>query len=203
MENLIIRAMSAADRADLLRAVTELQDYEARLHETRLSAAVSAAPYLDWMLRQVASQDGCCYLAYQAGDFAGFVAGWVERIDNPAETPDSTVSGYISDICVLPPWRRRGLAQHHLVAAARRIFVQRRSDACGSAACRQTRRPWPPMLPPASGLTSSPWKKRSTEPIRGYAGPAHVAIPLMIKKLSSIKAYCGAIKCAASCHLTG
>ena len=117
MENLVIRAGTPADRADLLRGVMALQDYEAGLHETRLPAASCGEAYLDWMLGQVREQQGCCYLAFQAGAFVGFVAGWVERIESVAETADSTVFGYISDICILPGWRRQGLAQVLLAAA--------------------------------------------------------------------------------------
>jgi ribosomal protein S18 acetylase RimI-like enzyme len=44
------------------------------------------------------------------GVFAGFVAGWIEKENNVAETPDSNRYGYVSDICVLPAYRGRRIA---------------------------------------------------------------------------------------------
>jgi ribosomal protein S18 acetylase RimI-like enzyme len=86
-----------------------LQEFERRLHETRLPGEEVADAYLDWMARQ-ASESGAVLVAEIDGMVIGFVAGWIERTDNIAETADSNRVGYISDICVLPSHRGQGIA---------------------------------------------------------------------------------------------
>jgi len=93
----------------------ELQDYERRLHSTRLPGEEIADAYLDWMLKQ-AAEDGALLVAEINGAFAGFVAGWIEQQHNLAETPHSNRFGYISDICVLPAYRGKRIATLLLAA---------------------------------------------------------------------------------------
>jgi ribosomal protein S18 acetylase RimI-like enzyme len=114
-----IRPAEAGDHDYLKRGLIALQEYECALHDSRLDAAASADPYLAWMLRQVAKLDGLCLVAWQADSFIGFIAGWIERQENPAETEDSTTFGYISDICLLPAWRGQGLSKPLLLAMER------------------------------------------------------------------------------------
>jgi ribosomal protein S18 acetylase RimI-like enzyme len=131
MDDVVIAPAATADVADLRRGLIALQEYECALHDTRLSAQAVADPYLTWMLRQVAAQDGLCLVGRQAKEFFGFVAGWIERADNPAETEDSTTFGYISDICILPKWRGRRLSapllqameQHFQSKSVRRLRI--------------------------------------------------------------------------------
>lgn len=117
--NIHIRPAEAGDHDDLKRGLLALQEYECALHDSRLDAAASADPYLAWMLRQIAQQDGLCLAAFLEGTFIGFVAGWVERQENPAETEDSATFGYISDICLLPKWRGRGFSRPLLLEMER------------------------------------------------------------------------------------
>jgi ribosomal protein S18 acetylase RimI-like enzyme len=115
-DDIHIRPVEAGDHADLKGGLIALQQYECALHDSRLDAAASADPYLAWMLRQIAEQDGLCLTAFLGDNFIGFIAGWVERQDNPAETEDSATFGYISDICLLPPWRGCGFSRPLLLA---------------------------------------------------------------------------------------
>jgi hypothetical protein len=101
MNELAIRSAVPSDWSHLRRAVIELQEYERRLHLTRLPGEQIADAYLTWMQQQVA-KDGAVLVAEIKGAFVGFVAGWIEEEDHIAETPDSNRFGYISDICV--PW---------------------------------------------------------------------------------------------------
>jgi ribosomal protein S18 acetylase RimI-like enzyme len=63
--------------------------------------------------------------------FLGFVAGWIEQTNDPAETLDSSHFGYISDICVLPPFRGQriavqlldGIEQNFRRAGVRRLRI--------------------------------------------------------------------------------
>ena len=57
-----------------------------------------------------AEANGIALVAECAGSFLGFVAGWVEQTDNIAETPDSNRFRYISDICIPPAFRGKGIA---------------------------------------------------------------------------------------------
>jgi ribosomal protein S18 acetylase RimI-like enzyme len=109
----IIRPATAADRLELRKAVVELQDFEHRLHTTRLPGEMIADTYLDWMLGQ-AEANGAVLLAESDGSFVGFVAGWIETTENVGETLESNRFGYISDICVLPAFRGRRIASRLL-----------------------------------------------------------------------------------------
>lgn len=131
MDELSIRAVTASDHNDLRGGLIALQEYECALHETRLAASAVADPYLTWMLRQVAEKEGICLIARRSGDFIGFVTGWIEVAENPAETEDSTTFGYISDICILPAWRGQHVSglllaavEHHFAAhSIRRLRI--------------------------------------------------------------------------------
>ncbi|MET1028282.1 MAG: GNAT family N-acetyltransferase [Dongiaceae bacterium] len=121
MEELQIRPAVKADRADLRRGLIELQNYECRLHDTRLPAGEIADPYLDWMLEQIRTKEGICLIAEVDGGFVGYVSAWVESDDNLAETTESKRYGYISDICVLDAWRGRRIAAQLLLQAERHL----------------------------------------------------------------------------------
>ena len=124
MNDLTLRRAGPADSENLKQGLVALQAHECALHDSRLDPQATAEPYLAWMLRQVAAADGLCLVAYQQESFVGFVAGWVEKADNPAETDDSTTFGYISDICLLPRWRGLGLSAVLLTAMERHFASQ-------------------------------------------------------------------------------
>lgn len=104
-----IRPAIPTDRPHLHQAIVELQDYERLLHATRLPGEQIADGYLDWMQRQ-ADAAGTVLVAESGDTFVGFVAGWIEETESIAETPDSNRFGYISDICVMPPFRGKQIA---------------------------------------------------------------------------------------------
>lgn len=108
-ETLTIRPATAADRPRLRQAVVELQNYERMQHATRLPGDQVADLYLDWMLQKAGTR-GAVLVAESNGIFVGFVAGWIDETMNIGETPDSNRVGYISDICVMPDFRGRGIA---------------------------------------------------------------------------------------------
>ncbi len=64
---------------------------------------------------------GAVLVAERDGLVVGFAAGWVEHTWNIAEAADSNRVGYISDICVFPPHRGRGIAGHLLDALANHL----------------------------------------------------------------------------------
>ena len=107
-----------------------MQECERHLQSTRLPGEQIADAYLTWMERQV-GKDGVLLVAEIEGAFVGFVVGWIEQDDNVAETTDSNRFGYISDICVMPPYRGRriagqlldGLERHLARTGIRRIRI--------------------------------------------------------------------------------
>jgi ribosomal protein S18 acetylase RimI-like enzyme len=113
-----VRPATPADRPRLRAAVVELQDRERLLHPTRLPGGQVADAYLEWMLRRAgaAGAAGAVLVAESGGEFAGFVAGWVEQAGNIGETPDSNRFGHVSDICVMPAFRGRRIAGRLLEA---------------------------------------------------------------------------------------
>jgi ribosomal protein S18 acetylase RimI-like enzyme len=115
MYNLTIRPAIPSDGLQLRSAVIELQEYESRLHSTRLPGEQIADAYLKWMQQQ-AVEGGAVLVAEIEGEFVGFVSGWIEQERNIAESLDSNRFGYVSDICVLPAYRGRRIARQLLHA---------------------------------------------------------------------------------------
>ena len=117
-----VRPWRPADRAALLAGITNLQELERALSDTRLPGSKIAVPYLA-MLRRRASRAGGMFLVAECdGDFVGFAAGWIEQGDTIAQTKESGVFGYVSDVYVVPARRGLGIAQI-LLAAAEQHFA--------------------------------------------------------------------------------
>ena len=112
---LTIRSATSDDRAQLRRAIVELQDYECLLHATRLPGAQVADAYVDWMLEQT-NTTGIVLVAEVGATFVGFVAGWIEETTNLGETPDSNRLGLVSDIFVVAKFRGHRIATRLLHA---------------------------------------------------------------------------------------
>jgi ribosomal protein S18 acetylase RimI-like enzyme len=117
---LVIRPARPADLPDLRRAVVELQEYERRLHATRLPGEQIADAYLTWVQRR-AEKSGAVFVAEIGRAFAGFAAGWIVEDNNIAETADSNRAGYVSDICVMPAYRGQRIAVELLSAIERHL----------------------------------------------------------------------------------
>jgi ribosomal protein S18 acetylase RimI-like enzyme len=120
MNQLVIRPARPADLPDLRRAVVELQEYERRLHATRLPGEQIADAYLTWVQRR-AEKSGAVFVAEIRRAFAGFAAGWIVEDNNIAETADSNRAGYVSDICVMPAYRGQRIAVELLSAIERHL----------------------------------------------------------------------------------
>jgi ribosomal protein S18 acetylase RimI-like enzyme len=117
MAGFIIRPYRESDRAAVVAAEIELQEYERTLTDTRLPGAAVMDTYFDRLQQQVAAQSGAILVAEEDGRFLGVVACVVVQDDVVQETPDSNVHGYITDIYVVPERRSSGLAQALLRAA--------------------------------------------------------------------------------------
>jgi ribosomal protein S18 acetylase RimI-like enzyme len=112
MSAITIRPAKPADRSRLRQAVVALR--ERALHVTRLPGEMVADAYLDWLQRQAEIGAGAMLVAESDGAFAAFGVGWIEVADIITETPDSNRFGYVSDLCVMPAFRGRRIAEQLL-----------------------------------------------------------------------------------------
>jgi ribosomal protein S18 acetylase RimI-like enzyme len=121
MAGVVIRPYRETDRAAVIAAEIDLQEYERTLHDTRLPGAAVMEAYFDGLQQQVAAQSGAILVAEDDGRLLGLVACVVVQDDMVAETADSNVHGYITDIYVVADRRGSGLAQALLRAAEDRL----------------------------------------------------------------------------------
>jgi ribosomal protein S18 acetylase RimI-like enzyme len=100
-----------SDKDALIAGIVDLQEVERMLTDTRRPGGEVAEAYVAGLLEDVSQQQGKIFVARDGSTVAGFVACWVEREDNVAETTDSNVYGYIPDAYVAPEYRGRGVFQ--------------------------------------------------------------------------------------------
>jgi GNAT superfamily N-acetyltransferase len=117
MEGIHARPAIEADTDRLVEAVIDQQEYERKLHDSRLPGAEIAAAYLRHVGESAAQNDGAIWVAELDGVFAGYAACWVEHECNLAETADYNRFGDVADTYVIPKLRSRGVAAHLLQAA--------------------------------------------------------------------------------------
>ena len=123
MSNILVRLAIPGDLPNLRSAIVELQEHERRLAATRLPGEQIADAYLARPQHEVAEKRGAILVAESEGVFAGFAVGWIVERDHIPETADSNRFGYLSDICVMPPFRGERIA-HRLLAAMERHFAK-------------------------------------------------------------------------------
>jgi ribosomal protein S18 acetylase RimI-like enzyme len=151
MAGFVIRPYRETDRAAVIAAEIDLQEYERTLHDTRLPGGPVMEAYVDRLQQHVAAQSGTILIAEEGGRLLGFVACVVVRDDLVQETPDSNVHGYITDIYVVPDRRRSGLAE--VLLRRPRIIWRRPASAASASTC------WPPTpwrAGPTRSTASSP-----------------------------------------------
>jgi GNAT superfamily N-acetyltransferase len=105
-----IRNYEPRDRVSVVAAEADLQEYERKLHDTRIPGDVAAEPTFRLLESLISANEGELFVAEEDGAFVGYAAGFVLRDENPAETEDSNVCGYINDVYVVPHRRGRGIA---------------------------------------------------------------------------------------------
>jgi ribosomal protein S18 acetylase RimI-like enzyme len=116
-----VRLSTVADADAIRDAIVQVQDFERALHDTRRPGPEIADAYFDYLRRQAEQQHGAIFVAEVGGSFVGYVACWITADDAIAETSDSNVCGYISDIGVLPDYRGQGIAADLLNAAQEHV----------------------------------------------------------------------------------
>src|SRR5262245_55837075 len=110
LSKITIRPYEPRDRADVVAAEADLQEYERELHDTRIPGDIAAEPTFRLLESLISANDGELFVAEEDGAFVGYAAGFILRDENPAETEDSNICGYINDVYVVPHRRGRGLA---------------------------------------------------------------------------------------------
>ncbi|HEX2889138.1 GNAT family N-acetyltransferase [Vineibacter terrae] len=121
MSDATIRRATGADRPWLITAMAGISDHERTLHDSRRPGADCADAYLAQIEAAIATRGGAILVAARGEERLGCIAFHVAREVNAAETPDSNVYGYVSDLYVAPAARRQGLASR-LLAEAERHF---------------------------------------------------------------------------------
>jgi hypothetical protein len=133
MTDVIIRPAMPADLPDLRLAMVELQEHERRLDATtRLPGEQIADAYLARLRQEVAAKRGAIFIAERNGVFAGFAVGWIIERDHIPESADSNRFGYLSDICVMPAYRRERIARSDYL---RRLNSISRASVLPAFAC--------------------------------------------------------------------
>jgi GNAT superfamily N-acetyltransferase len=105
-----VRPYEPRDRANVVAAESDLQEYERKLHDTRIPGDEAAEPTFRLLESLINANDGEIFVAEDSKGFLGYAAGFILRDENPAETEDSNVCGYINDVYVVPDRRGRGVA---------------------------------------------------------------------------------------------
>ena len=102
-----IRPAEPADEEALIAFLRELQDAERAMHPSRLPGREIDRFYYDRLRERGADM----LVAEEGGRPVGFVAGWLDVDADPLQSLEWRRHGYVSDLFVAGPWRRRGVAQ--------------------------------------------------------------------------------------------
>ncbi len=119
--SIILRDFTPKDRPFLLSAIAALNDHERALHDTRLPGAEIAEAYFAKIAGAIATDHGSIVVAFDGDRRVGYMACRIESDDAVAETADSNVFGYVSDVFVTDDMRGRGIAAILLTEAERRL----------------------------------------------------------------------------------
>lgn len=110
------------DTSALVGGITDLQEIERALSDTRRPGAEIAESYVRYLKENTAQKSGAIFVARTNGKVVGFISCWVGHNDNLAETPESNTYGYISDAYVNPAFRNQGIFQKLNARAERHLF---------------------------------------------------------------------------------
>ncbi len=117
---------SPEDRASVAVFVHALQEHERKQVPELRPGNEIAADYLDTLIRTSAERDGVILLAKAGRETVGFTCAWVDSDDDMLLAETARRHGYVSDIFIAAPWRRRRVAQLLLTDIERRM----RSRGC-------------------------------------------------------------------------
>jgi ribosomal protein S18 acetylase RimI-like enzyme len=119
--SIVLRDATPEDRPFLLDAIAQLNDHERALHDTRLPGAEIAEMYFAKIHDAIATDHGGIVVAFHGDRRVGYMACRIETGGSVAETADSNVFGYVSDVFVSADLRGRDIAAILLAEAERRL----------------------------------------------------------------------------------
>lgn len=105
LPSISIESYKETDRDSIVAGISDLQEVERGISDTRRPGSEIAETYVGYLQRELANKRGAIFVARAEGRVIGFIACMIEHDDTPAETPESTTYGYISDAYVLPEYR--------------------------------------------------------------------------------------------------
>jgi ribosomal protein S18 acetylase RimI-like enzyme len=121
MPDIVVRRAELRDLGDILPLWEEMMRFHAAL-DPRLEVGPEGASYMRRVFREWLGSKDCWVLVAEAeGQIVGYIVGRVA--DNPPVFRLQTY-GHISDICVAPEWRRRGVGRR-LYQALREWFKEK------------------------------------------------------------------------------
>ncbi len=136
----MIRAYQPADQEQVEQCIIALQDFERALEPDRVEGASVARRYLLDLLETCQKQSGQLFVAEVDGRVAGFVCIWMEPEPEGYLTSLANYA-YISDLIVLPSYRRQALGRT-LLARAEKFAVQQGARALRINALARNARAW-------------------------------------------------------------
>ncbi len=120
--DLIVDAAQPADSAQLTEMMAALQDFEGTLDPNRLPGADCAADHVAALLDWSGETGGAALIARSSRRvIAGFLIFGVETEFGHFVLPENQRVGQLSDIYVVPEWRRMGVARRLIEAAEARL----------------------------------------------------------------------------------
>jgi ribosomal protein S18 acetylase RimI-like enzyme len=104
-----VRPATAEDVPAIVPLWQEMMDLHAALDAGRFRPAADGASYWAEAVVGWLKDESCCALVVEdGGRLRGYIIGWVRQ---PAPVYEPGVYGFVSDICVAPGCRRRGLGR--------------------------------------------------------------------------------------------
>lgn len=100
------------NKADLIKLMGVLQDYEKEISHDRAAGIDVATDHLEYVLKECKSNDGAVYVAVENSVAVGFIAVCVEHEDEDSLfiLPEYKASGVVWDLAVLEEYRQKGIA---------------------------------------------------------------------------------------------
>ena len=105
-----IRPALPIDASEIIEMLSDLQDYERWLHQSRRPGSAVAHEHYQRMTAWAAGSDGAVLVAIVEEEVVGVVSGWMAVDNDPLQEVEYQRYGYVSDIFVSSKVRGKWLA---------------------------------------------------------------------------------------------
>jgi ribosomal protein S18 acetylase RimI-like enzyme len=105
-----IREYHLGDAPQVERCIVELQAFERAIEPNRADPETIAASYLAHILQKCLDQDGALFVAEAESTIVGFVCVFT-HVDSGALIEAEREHAYVSDLLVLPAYRRQAIGR--------------------------------------------------------------------------------------------